>query len=133
MNASNRKVNEEKPNNGSIFPVIKDEEPNNAIFNDTSPVKHLERNLITINVSGLRFQTYESTLERYPTTLLGNSFKRKRFWNPKSEEYFFDRHRTSFESILYTYQSGGIVKRPESVPIDTFIKELKFFETCSLR
>ncbi|VDM12676.1 unnamed protein product [Wuchereria bancrofti] len=103
-------------------------EPNNIIPNDTSSVKRLERNLITINVSGLRFQTYESTLERYPLTLLGNSFKRNRFWDPKNEEYFFDRHRTSFESILYAYQSGGIMKRPESVPIDMFIKELKFFE-----
>uniref|UniRef100_A0A0R3RMM8 BTB domain-containing protein n=1 Tax=Elaeophora elaphi TaxID=1147741 RepID=A0A0R3RMM8_9BILA len=93
-----------------------------------SSLNQFGRNLITINVSGLKFQTYESTLERYPSTLLGNSFKRNRFWDPKNEEYFFDRHRTSFESILYTYQSGGIVKRPESVPIDMFIKELKFFE-----
>lgn len=42
---------------------------------------------------------------------------------PNYDFFFF-----SFESILYTYQSGGIVKRPESVPIDMFIKELKFFE-----
>lgn len=40
----------------------------------------------------------------------------------KTVEFF------SFESILYIYQSGGVVKRPESVPIDTFLKELKFFE-----
>nr|CDP90793.1 BMA-SHK-1, isoform g [Brugia malayi] len=125
---SNREVSDEKPNNGSIFPMITEEEPNNIMFNDTSSAKQLERNLITINVSGLRFQTYESTLERYPLTLLGNSFKRNRFWDPKNEEYFFDRHRTSFESILYAYQSGGIMKRPESVPIDMFVKELKFFE-----
>lgn len=37
---------------------------------------------------------------RYPTTLLGNSFKRKRFWDPKNEEYFFDRHRTRFSFKL---------------------------------
>ncbi|VDK62583.1 unnamed protein product [Onchocerca ochengi] len=96
------------------------------MYNDTSLTKRRER--ITINVSGLKFQTYESTLRRFPLTLLGNSFKRNRFWDPKNNEYFFDRHRTSFESILYTYQSGGVVKRPESVPIDMFIKELKFFE-----
>ncbi|KAL3994275.1 Ion transport family protein [Acanthocheilonema viteae] len=128
MDASNKETDEEKPNNGSIFPMITEEEPNNVIINDMSSMKRLGRNLITINVSGLKFQTYESTLERYPLTLLGNSFKRNRFWDPKNNEYFFDRHRTSFESILYTYQSGGVVKRPESVPIDMFIKELKFFE-----
>ncbi|VIO93509.1 potassium channel protein, putative [Brugia malayi] len=111
-----------------IMDTPSNREPNNIMFNDTSSAKQLERNLITINVSGLRFQTYESTLERYPLTLLGNSFKRNRFWDPKNEEYFFDRHRTSFESILYAYQSGGIMKRPESVPIDMFVKELKFFE-----
>ncbi|OZC11969.1 K+ channel tetramerization domain protein, partial [Onchocerca flexuosa] len=126
MDASNKEINEEKSNNGSIFPMITEEESSNIMYNDTSLTKRRER--VTINVSGLRFQTYESTLRRYPLTLLGNSFKRNRFWDPKNKEYFFDRHRTSFESILYTYQSGGVVKRPESVPIDMFIKELKFFE-----
>uniref|UniRef100_A0A8R1XRZ9 BTB domain-containing protein n=1 Tax=Onchocerca volvulus TaxID=6282 RepID=A0A8R1XRZ9_ONCVO len=126
MDASSKDINEEKSNNGSIFPMITEEGSSNMMYNDTSLTKRRER--ITINVSGLKFQTYESTLRRYPLTLLGNSFKRNRFWDPKNNEYFFDRHRTSFESILYTYQSGGVVKRPESVPIDMFIKELKFFE-----
>ncbi|VDN08188.1 unnamed protein product, partial [Thelazia callipaeda] len=127
-NILNKDEDDDKPNNDSIFPIIPEEESINVIYNETSLTKQMGLNLITINVSGLRFQTYGSTLERYPLTLLGNSSKRDRFWDPKNEEYFFDRHRTSFESILYIYQSGGMVKRPESVPIDMFLKELKFFE-----
>jgi hypothetical protein len=45
-----------------------------------------------------------------------------------TQEYFFDRHRPSFDAILYYFQSGGRIKRPEAVPVDIFIKELKFFQ-----
>ncbi|MCP9261652.1 Potassium voltage-gated channel subfamily A member 3 [Dirofilaria immitis] len=129
MDTSNKEAHEEISNNGSIFPMITEEEPNNIMYDDMSSIKRRERNLITINVAGLRFQTYESTLRRYPLTLLGNSFKRSRFWDPKMKNISsIGIVQGFFESILYTYQSGGIVKRPESVPIDMFIKELKFFE-----
>uniref|UniRef100_A0A914V4N1 BTB domain-containing protein n=1 Tax=Plectus sambesii TaxID=2011161 RepID=A0A914V4N1_9BILA len=84
--------------------------------------------IVTINVAGLRFQTCLETLERFPDTLLGHPVKRQRHYNPHTGEYFFDRHRACFESILYIYQSDGQVKRAESVPIDIFIRELKFFE-----
>lgn len=84
--------------------------------------------IITINVSGLRFQTFVETLERFPHTLLGNPKKREAHLNPHTGEYFFDRHRGSFDTILYFYQSGGRLKRPNSVPVDIFIRELKYFE-----
>ncbi|WKX93178.1 hypothetical protein Q1695_010878 [Nippostrongylus brasiliensis] len=84
--------------------------------------------LVTINVSGLRFQTFEKTLARFPNTLLGCKSKRERFYVQDLNEYFFDRHRSTFESILYIYQSGGRVKRPESVPIDIFLREMRFFQ-----
>ncbi|KAJ1351047.1 PAK- kinase Shk1, variant 2 [Parelaphostrongylus tenuis] len=87
-----------------------------------------KNDLITINVSGLRFQTFEKTLARFPDSLLGCKFKRERFYMEDSNEYFFDRHRSAFESILYIYQSGGRVKRPESVPIDIFLREMRFFQ-----
>ncbi|CAJ0963469.1 unnamed protein product, partial [Mesorhabditis belari] len=90
-----------------------------------APIHH---EIVTINVSGLRFQTYERTLARYRETLLGDTNKRSRYWNPSTNEYFFDRSRSAFESILYIYQSHGRVKRPESVPIDIFLREMRFFE-----
>ncbi|KHJ90351.1 K+ channel tetramerization domain protein, partial [Oesophagostomum dentatum] len=84
--------------------------------------------IVTINVSGLRFQTFERTLARFPNTLLGNKAKREKYYVQDRNEYFFDRHRSTFESILYIYQSGGRVKRPETVPIDVFLREMRFFQ-----
>lgn len=86
-------------------------------------------NIITINVSGLKFQTHVETLERFPNTLLGNPVKRGQYYNQKLGEYFFDRHRSSFDAILYYYQSQGKrLKRPPTVPLDIFVSELKHFE-----
>ncbi|OWF55857.1 potassium voltage-gated channel subfamily A member 1-like [Mizuhopecten yessoensis] len=82
---------------------------------------------VKINVSGLQFETQLKTLNRLPNTLLGNPFLRERYWDFKRKEYFFDRHRPSFQAILYFYQSGGRLKRPYEVPLDVFIEELKFF------
>ncbi|KHN86087.1 Potassium voltage-gated channel protein Shaker [Toxocara canis] len=110
--------------------MIPEEEAVNVIPPTDGISSNMSENnsIVTINVSGLKFQTFNSTLSRYPETLLGDPVKRARFWNGHDGEYFFDRHRGSFESILYIYQSHGIVKRPEAVPIDIFLKEMKFFE-----
>jgi hypothetical protein len=35
---------------------------------------------------------------------------------------------SSFEAILYIYQSNGEVLRPKAVPIQNFLQELNFFE-----
>jgi hypothetical protein len=59
---------------------------------------------------------------------LGNQHKRQYYWNPQENEYFFDRHRACFESILYYYQSKGRLQRPDSVPLETFLEEVSFFE-----
>ena len=64
---------------------------------------------IVINVSGLRFETRIQTLLRFPDTLLGDSRRRDRYYDPLRNEYFFDRDRTSFDSILYYYQVGHVV------------------------
>jgi len=44
------------------------------------------------------------------------------------EEYFFDRHRVTFESIFNYYLYGGKLKRPPSVADDIFLDECEFFE-----
>ena len=81
-----------------------------------------------INVSGMRFHTRRSTLERYPSTLLGDRAKRRRYFDPVRHELFFDRNRPSFDAILYYYQSGGRLRRPLAVHPDIFIEELEFYQ-----
>lgn len=87
-----------------------------------------EADFVNINVSGIRYETLKSTLERFPLTLLGNYERRKRYYVPSRNCYFFDRNCQSFESILYYYQSGGILIRPETVPMFIFNAEVEFFD-----
>ena len=51
-----------------------------------------------------------------------------RYYDPHTNEYFFDRNRQVFDAILYYYQSGGRLRRPVNVPLDIFVEEVKFFE-----
>jgi len=83
---------------------------------------------IVVNISGTRFETFKSTLEIYPNTLLGNAKRRKYYYDTVQNEYFFDRHRQGFEAILYYYQSNGRLRRPDIVPIETFLEEITFFD-----
>lgn len=92
-------------------------------------VPHDEADVITINVSGKRFQTYGKSLKRYPETLLGDEERRANYYSESKGEYFFDRHRTAFEAILFYYQSpSGELIRPPTVPIHVFLSELIFFD-----
>ena len=83
---------------------------------------------IAINVSGLRFETQLSTIERFGETLLGDPRKRDRYFDASRNEYFFDRNRPSFDAILYYYQSRGRLRRPVNVPVDVFTDEVRFYE-----
>jgi hypothetical protein len=83
---------------------------------------------VIINVSGLRFETRASTLQRYPHTLLGDKQRRALFFDYMNNEYFFERHRSSFEAVLYFYQSGGRLTRPEHISAEIFLEEIKFFD-----
>ncbi|CAF2258870.1 unnamed protein product [Rotaria magnacalcarata] len=83
---------------------------------------------VVINVSGLRFESRASTLQRYPHTLLGDRQRRSHYFDPMSNEYFFERHRSSFEAVLYFYQSGGRLARPENISAEIFLEEIKFFD-----
>ncbi len=80
-----------------------------------------------INVSGQRYETQLRTLNRFPETLLGDPMKRKQFWDARRNEFFIDRHRPSFQAVLYYYQSGGRLRRPIEVPEDIFLEELEFY------
>ncbi|XP_067387049.1 potassium voltage-gated channel subfamily A member 5-like [Emydura macquarii macquarii] len=88
----------------------------------------LHQQRVLINISGLRFETQLGTLSQFPQTLLGDPEKRLRFFDPLRNEYFFDRHRPSFDGILYFYQSGGKLRRPVNVSIDVFADEIRFYQ-----
>lgn len=88
----------------------------------------MELEVVNINVAGKRFQTYSKTLGRFPHSLLGDPSRRVQFFNPETKELFFDRHRPTFEAILYYYQSGGVMARPPNIPVHIFINELIFFD-----
>lgn len=83
---------------------------------------------ITINVSGMYYEIWASVLNKHPTTLLGSPRKRLKFFDKRRNEYFFDRHRPTFESIFNYYQYGGKLRRPDPVPDDIFLRELDFYE-----
>ncbi|XP_068735687.1 potassium voltage-gated channel subfamily A member 1-like [Montipora capricornis] len=82
---------------------------------------------IRINVRGSMFETFQSTLEQFPNTTLGCPTKRKEFYDPIEKHYCLDRDPAVFDSILFYYQSGGILARPESIPQGLFNEELEFF------
>lgn len=98
----------------------------------TSLVKEIcyldDDDFICINVCGMRYETLLSTLEKFPTTLLGNKERRKMYYVKSKNCYFFDRSSSSFEAILYYYQSGGILIRPPNVPMFMFVAEIIFFD-----
>ncbi|XP_049627966.1 LOW QUALITY PROTEIN: potassium voltage-gated channel subfamily A member 5 [Suncus etruscus] len=88
----------------------------------------LHHQRVHINISGLRFETQLGTLAQFPNTLLGDPKKRLRYFDPLRNEYFFDRHRPSFDGILYYYQSGGRLRRPVNVSLDVFADEIRFYQ-----
>ncbi|XP_072308686.1 A-type voltage-gated potassium channel KCND3-like isoform X2 [Eucyclogobius newberryi] len=81
--------------------------------------------LIMLNVSGRRFQTWRTTLDRYPDTLLGSSEK-DFFYNEETKEYFFDRDPDVFRSILNFYRTGKL-HYPRHECISSYDEELTFF------
>ncbi|XP_065663519.1 potassium voltage-gated channel subfamily A member 10 [Hydra vulgaris] len=104
---------------------------NTSVKNTEPPSKFSimpEENVIVINISGKKYETYLTTIERFPNTLLGNPEKRKHYYNPITREYFFDRHRKAFNGILNYYQSSGLLEKPEAVSEKIFTQEVMFFE-----
>ena len=89
--------------------------------------KSSQNKRIVINVSGEIFETYEPTLSRYPKSLLGDSKRMEQFYCFASNQYLFDRLRLCFGSILFFFQSNGILSCPVGIPVNIFEDECKFF------
>lgn len=95
-------------NGGQIYPITEDD-------------------IVCINICGFKFETLRSTLERFPSTLLGNEELRAQYYIESKQAYFFDRNRKCFEAILYYYQSNGILIRPNDIPMQSFVEEVNFY------
>ncbi|XP_043944670.1 potassium voltage-gated channel subfamily D member 2 [Protopterus annectens] len=87
--------------------------------------KRTQDTLIILNVSGVKFQTWRNTLERYPDTLLGSTEK-DFFYNEETSEYFFDRDPDIFRNILNFYRTGKL-HYPRNECISAYDEELAFF------
>lgn len=69
--------------------------------------KQLKDKRIILNVSGRKFETWDYTLKKYPTTLLGSS-DRESFYDSQRKEYFFERDPSFFRHILNYYRHGKL-------------------------
>ncbi|KAL8176847.1 UNVERIFIED_CONTAM: Potassium voltage-gated channel subfamily C member 4 [Gekko kuhli] len=85
---------------------------------------------IVINVGGIRHETYRSTLKTLPGTRLSwltepdacSNFD----YDPKADEFFFDRHPQVFAYVLNYYRTGKL-HCPADVCGPLFEEELAFW------
>ncbi|CAG8701435.1 674_t:CDS:2, partial [Racocetra fulgida] len=70
---------------------------------------------LILNVGGIKYETFRSTLTAYPDTLLGTMFQKRNnvllhplHTDNGSCEYFFDRNGRAFHYILEYYRTGKL-------------------------
>ncbi|XP_060067829.1 potassium voltage-gated channel protein Shal-like isoform X2 [Ylistrum balloti] len=80
---------------------------------------------LTLNISGRKFETWRTTVEKYPDTLLGSNEK-EFFFDDDSKDYFFDRDPEFFRHILNYYRTGKL-HYPKHECISAYDDELAFF------
>ncbi|KAI8771863.1 potassium voltage-gated channel protein Shal [Biomphalaria glabrata] len=80
---------------------------------------------LKINVSGRRFETWRTTLEKFPDSLLGSN-EREFFYDEETDEYFFDRDPDIFRHILSYYRTSRL-HYPKHECISAYDEELAFF------
>ncbi|BFZ10649.1 hypothetical protein BsWGS_13687 [Bradybaena similaris] len=80
---------------------------------------------LRINVSGRKFETWRTTLEKFPDTLLGSN-ERDFFYDEETDEYFFDRDPDIFRHVLNYYRTSRL-HYPKHECISAYDEELAFF------
>lgn len=85
-----------------ISPIFTKEKPFSILHR-----KQLKDKRIVLNVSGRKFETWDYTLKKFPTTLLGSS-DRECFYDSQRNEYFFERDPSFFRHILNYYRHGKL-------------------------
>ncbi|KAL8624085.1 hypothetical protein ACOMHN_019507 [Nucella lapillus] len=87
------------------------------------------RKRIIINVGGVRYETFKSTLKSIPDTRLSwlaEAQGHNPDYDPATGEYFFDRHPAVFNMILNYYRTGKL-HAPTDVCGPLFEEELAFW------
>ncbi|CAG8520465.1 23811_t:CDS:2, partial [Racocetra persica] len=78
----------------------------------TSKMSSHKEERIILNVGGIKYETYRSTLTAYPDTMLGTMFQERNgsLLHPTNgNEYFFDRNGYAFRFIIEFYRTGKIL------------------------
>ncbi|KAJ3123489.1 hypothetical protein HK098_001877 [Nowakowskiella sp. JEL0407] len=86
---------------------------------------------VKLNIGGTRYETYVSTLQRDPDSLLGTMFASRNSQilkpDPITGEYFFDRNGRTFEIVL-DYCRTGKLTIPQGVSLDSVREEMDFWQ-----
>eukprot|EP00112_Aurelia_sp_Birch-Aquarium-sp1_P023030 Seg671.5 transcript_id=Seg671.5/GoldUCD/mRNA.D3Y31 product="Potassium voltage-gated channel subfamily A member 2" protein_id=Seg671.5/GoldUCD/D3Y31 len=90
-------------------------------------MSYIQDERIVINVRGCRFETYKTTLEQFPNTLLGCQISRTKLYDPQRKEILLDRDKEMFNYVLFFYQSKGILSKPDWISDGVFYEELDYF------
>ncbi|CAG8504596.1 15049_t:CDS:2 [Dentiscutata erythropus] len=102
-------------------------------------MKNTNDERVILNVGGIKYETYRSTLTAYPKTLLGAMFQERNgaMLHPTNgNEYFFDRNGRAFHYIMEFYRTGENVWPGEDtleqsytlVSQQELIKEIDYFQ-----
>ena len=83
-------------------------------------------NRVTLNVGGIRHETYKTTLKKIPATRLSRLTEALANYDPVLNEYYFDRHPGVFAQILNYYRTGKL-HYPTDVCGPLFEEELEFW------
>ena len=83
---------------------------------------------LQINVSGRRYEISLQQLQNFPKSLLADPAKRELYYDAENDELFFDRNRTTFESVFYFYATSGMLVSPTKTFCQQLVAdELHFF------
>lgn len=85
-----------------------------------------QQNRVTLNVGGIRYKVYKSTLKKIPATRLSRLTESLANYDHLTQEYFFDRHPGVFAQILNYYRTGKL-HYPTNVCGPLFEEELDFW------
>ncbi|CAG8545214.1 16189_t:CDS:2 [Dentiscutata heterogama] len=90
---------------------------------------------VILNVGGVKYETYRSTLTEYPETLLGVMFssRNEALLHPTNKnEYFFDRNGKTFNYIMTFYRTGKIHYEKNPLVTESELNaELEYFQIPS--